>query len=287
MNALSPTPRDDLAGFVGDIARLQAVVESWAPAQQGAVQALRLAVEALHAEAFRRLIRALREDEAALAALKGALGDEVIYAVLRRLGVVKASLTERVQAALDEIRPMLAGHGGDVELVAVRPPAIEVRFLGACDHCPASALTFEAGVSKAVQDACPEITEVIQAKGSGGGGGEGLSFVSPFAAAAVGHWRPACALDEIPENGLHALTLDGERIILSRRGEAVTCFQNACAHLGLAFDGGTVAAGILTCPHHGFDYDLASGECLTAPEVQLLAHGVRVIGGRVEVRLAR
>ncbi|MFA5122024.1 NifU family protein [Zavarzinia sp.] len=286
MNAEAPTPRADLAGYVGDIQRLEAVVATWAPAQAGTVNALRIAVEALHAEAFRRLVRALKVEPAALGALKAALGDEVIYAVLRRLGVVKASLTERVQAALDEVRPALASHGGDVELVTVRPPAIEVRFLGACDHCPASALTFHEGVKKAVQAACPEITEVIQARGSGTCD-EGLRFVSPFAADAVGHWRPACTLAEIPEGGVHGTTLDGEKILLSRRGDTVTCFQNACAHLGLALDGGEVADGIVTCPYHGFQYDLASGECLTAPEVQLLAHGVRVIGDRVEVRLAR
>ena len=48
-----------------------------------------------------------------------------------------------------------------------------------------------------------------------------------------------------------------------------------------------VEDGIITCPHHGFRYDLGSGECLTAPEVQLQSHAVRVIGSRVEVRLAK
>ena len=74
--------------------------------------------------------------------------------------------------------------------------------------------------------------------------------------------------------------------MLSRQGAVVTCFQNACAHLGLRIDDGGIEDGIITCPHHDFRYDLASGECLTAPEVQLQSHAVRVIGGRVEVRLA-
>ena len=67
----------------------------------------------------------------------------------------------------------------------------------------------------------------------------------------------------------------------------VSCFANACADLGFAIDDGEIDAGIIPCPHHGFRYDLASGECLTAPEVQLHAHAVRVVGDRVEVRLAR
>ena len=80
--------------------------------------------------------------------------------------------------------------------------------------------------------------------------------------------------------------LGGEKVLLSRRGKTVTCFQNACAHLGFPIHDGGVEDGIITCPHHGFRYDLASGECLTAPEVQLQPHAVRVIGARVEVRLA-
>jgi nitrite reductase/ring-hydroxylating ferredoxin subunit len=43
--------------------------------------------------------------------------------------------------------------------------------------------------------------------------------------------------------------------------------------------------GILTCPFHGFRYALESGECLTAPEVQLHGHAVRVIGTRVQIRI--
>jgi nitrite reductase/ring-hydroxylating ferredoxin subunit len=76
-------------------------------------------------------------------------------------------------------------------------------------------------------------------------------------------------------------------VILFRRGAVVTCFEDACAHLGLELGSGEVADGIVTCPHHGFQYDLASGECLTAPEVQLQSHAVKVTGVRVEVRLAR
>lgn len=59
-----------------------------------------------------------------------------------------------------------------------------------------------------------------------------------------------------------------------------------CADLGLPLDGGTVESGIISCPHHHFQYDLSSGECLTAPEVQLKSHAVRVIGRRVDVRLS-
>jgi len=283
----APTQRHDLTGFVGDIERLEAIFETWDDAPRAVVAAYRRSIEALNGEALRRLVRALKGDPAALAAMKGAVADEVVYAVLRRHDILKPSMTERVEAALESVRPMLASHGGDVELVRVTPPSVQVRFIGACDGCPASALTFHAGVKKAVEDACPEITEILQVKGHGGRNDIGVRFISPFAIGAEGNWIFAGSLSDIPQGGLRAIELDGEKVLLSRQGSVVTCFRNACAHLGLTLDEGLVEDGVLTCPHHDFQYDLASGECLTAPEVALQAHAVRVTGRRVDVRLSR
>jgi nitrite reductase/ring-hydroxylating ferredoxin subunit/Fe-S cluster biogenesis protein NfuA len=180
---------------------------------------------------------------------------------------------------------MLASHGGDVELVKIAPPAIEVRFLGACDGCAASMLTFHAGVKKAVMDACPEIAEVVQVKGAGVSG-ETARFVSPFAAGAGGNWLSAGTLLAIPEGGIRAFAVGGADVILFRRGSTVTCFQDACAHLGASISRGAIEDGVITCPHHGFRYDLANGACLTAPDLRLQTHIVRVIGHRVDVKLA-
>lgn len=283
---LIPVRRETLAGFTGDIERQEAVFASWDATQRGAVDAYRLAIEALQGEAFRRLVRALKSDPAALTAMKAAVADEIVYAVLRRHDLLKPSLNERLEAALDGVRPILASHGGDVELIAVRPPAIEVRFTGACDGCPASALTFHAGVRKAVAEACPEITDIVQVKGLGGSRNDSVHVVSPFAPDAADGWHPVCRLDDIPRGGLIARVVGGENVILSRQGAVVACFQNACAHLGLKIDDGEVEDGVISCPSHGFRYDLATGECLTAPEVQLLSHAVKVTGDRVEVRLS-
>ncbi|MFX9377565.1 hypothetical protein ABTO33_18710, partial [Acinetobacter baumannii] len=87
---------------------------TWDENQQAAVGAYKLAIEQLHGEALRRLIRSLKTDPAALVAMKNARADEIVYAVLRRHEIVKPSLNERVEAALDGVRPMLASHGGDV-----------------------------------------------------------------------------------------------------------------------------------------------------------------------------
>ncbi len=289
MNALekAPVQADDLSKLLEDIERLEVIFEDWDDTPQRAMQAYRGAIEALHGEAIRRLVGALKSNPAAAAAMKTAAADEVVYAVLRRHNIIKPTIAERVENALEGVRPMLASHGGDVELIQVDPPRIEVRFTGACDGCAASALTFHAGVKKAVEDACPEITEIIQTKGRAGGAKNGANFVSPFALNVAGDWLLAGRLNDIPEGGTHALSVNGEKLLLFRRGSIVSCFHNACAHLGFPIHDGAVEDGIIACPHHGFRYDLRTGECLTAPEVQLQPHAVRVIGNRVEVRLAR
>ena len=92
-------------------------------------------------------------------------------------------------------------------------------------------------------------------------------------------------LGELPDGASRCVEIDGRGLLLSRFGDRVTCFDNACAHMGLPLDGGAIEAGLITCPHHGFRYALETGECLTAPEVQLRPHGVRVVGDRIQVRL--
>ncbi len=282
----------DLEHYLKDIEALEGVFVDWDETQLGAIKAYRKSIEALHKEAIRRLISVVKAEPAALSALKNAVTDDVVYAVLRHLELVKPSLHERVEEALESVRPMLASHGGDVELITIKPPhTAEVRFLGSCDGCPASMLTFVAGVKKAIEDHCPEITDIRQVKGLTKGldqsDSSGVQFVSPFAINQKGDWLKTVDLHDIPEGEILTMEVDGSDVILSRNGSIVSCFANACAHLGMPMDMGDVDDGIITCPHHGFQYDLKSGECLTAPEVQLQPHAIRVIRNKVEVRLAR
>ncbi len=287
-NALaSPADSPGLDRLLGDLRALEGLAASWDDSARMGAKAQAEAIDALNAEAFRRLIRALKDRPGFGLALAEAAQDEVVYAVLRRHGILKPSLFERVEAALETVRPMLASHGGNAEVAAVEGNRADIRFLGACDGCPASQLTFYAGVKKAIQDQVPEITEVRQAKGFGGGGADTVHFTSPFANLPGGPWLAALALSELPDGETRFLELDGNSIIVSRHGDQVTCFKNACAHMGLEMTDGEIANGILTCPYHGFRYALESGECLTAPEVQLQPHTVRVIGNRIEVRIQR
>jgi Fe-S cluster biogenesis protein NfuA/nitrite reductase/ring-hydroxylating ferredoxin subunit len=283
--------RPTLASLVKSIESLEVIVEGWNDSQRLTVQALRKAIEDLHKEALSRLIRGIKAHPAAMPALRQVVGDEVVYAVLRHLELVKPSLNERIEQALASVRPLLQGHGGNVELVRVDPPdSVEIKLVGACDGCPSSGLTLSEGIEKAIREQCPEIVTINKVKSispSSNVNGATVFFVSPFAKNSDAGWQFAVELAEIPETGIKVLELAGHSLLFSRADQVVTCFENACAHMGMPLDMGVVADGVITCPYHGFRYDLSSGECLTAPEVQLVSHAVRVVGSKVEVKLRR
>jgi nitrite reductase/ring-hydroxylating ferredoxin subunit/Fe-S cluster biogenesis protein NfuA len=283
---------DDLDSLVRSITALETLVAGWSEAQVLTVQALKSAIEALHKEALKRLIRALKDDPAAGVRLREALGDQVIYGVLRFHGLVKVPLSERVQQALEDVRPLLEGHGGGVELVALKPPdTVELRLIGSCHGCPSSGQTLSEGVERAIRNHCPEIVHIHQvsraAPEARGDGSSIVHFISPFARNAKAGWLDAGTLAELPDHGVAERKLEGRSVLLAKRGEQVSCFDNACAHLGMPLDMGEVNGGVITCSYHGFRYLLETGECLTAPEVQLKLHAVRVTDDRIQVRLEK
>lgn len=70
-------------------------------------------------------------------------------------------LHEKVEKALQTIRPYLKADGGDVELVQVTPEGIvEVKLTGACSDCPMSQMTLRAGVERALIREVPGIRRV-------------------------------------------------------------------------------------------------------------------------------
>lgn len=70
-------------------------------------------------------------------------------------------MKEKVENALDKIRPALRADGGDVELVDVKDGVATVRLTGACGSCPMSTMTLKMGVEKVVMEEVPEIKELI------------------------------------------------------------------------------------------------------------------------------
>jgi Fe-S cluster biogenesis protein NfuA len=101
--------------------------------------------------------------------------DELIASLLLVQGLHPDSLDARVEAALESVRPFLARHGGDVELLAIddRVGAVKLRLLGSCDGCPSSAATLRGAVEVAITEKAPEVTTIVVEESASGGDDSG------------------------------------------------------------------------------------------------------------------
>lgn len=79
----------------------------------------------------------------------------------------KSQLLERIDAALDDVRPHLAVDGGNVEVVDVTDDNIvKIKWLGACEGCSMSVMTMRAGIEQAIRSKLPQIMGVVAVNGN-------------------------------------------------------------------------------------------------------------------------
>jgi Fe-S cluster biogenesis protein NfuA len=125
-----------------------------------AEELLRLVSE-LYGAGFARAIELAQEHAPGL--LAAFVEDELVASLLLVHGLHPESLESRVEAALVAVRPFLAQHGGDVELLGIDEDlgAVKLRLLGSCDGCPSSASTLKGAVEVAIVEAAPEIMRIV------------------------------------------------------------------------------------------------------------------------------
>ena len=71
------------------------------------------------------------------------------------------TVIQKVEAALQTIRPYLEADGGDVKILEISEDGVvKLELLGACGSCPMSTMTLKAGVEEAIKRAVPEISRV-------------------------------------------------------------------------------------------------------------------------------
>lgn len=87
-----------------------------------------------------------------------------------------------------------------------------------------------------------------------------------------------------------AAEVRGRSVLLARTGDgAIRAFDAGCPHLGNPLRQGELDGCELTCPHHFYAYDLASGRNVFPGDdrdLALTVHEVRIVEGQVEVRLS-
>lgn len=190
---------------------------------------------------------------------------------------------QRVEQALEKVRPYLGTHGGDVELVSVSDDVVQLRLLGSCDGCPSSSVTLELAVKEAIEAAAPEIAriEVQEAPKAETGSGTLISVQSlrtrldqPDSTGSS--WHPLSV--ELGPTGLTTATIDEISLVICRQGNDVLAFGNECPRCSSALDharlerrlGGLAADPLLVCASCGAHFDLRrAGACVDVPELHL------------------
>ena len=76
--------------------------------------------------------------------------------------ITDKTILDKIEGALDEIRPYLEADAGDINLVEVTDKmVVKIKLLGSCSNCNVSMMTMKSGVEQAVKRAVPEVKEVI------------------------------------------------------------------------------------------------------------------------------
>jgi len=111
----------------------------------------------LYGGGLARIVEVVGESDPAL--MDRLAHDELISSLLLVHGIHPDDLATRVARALEGVRPMLATHGGDVELLDIDAAAgaVHLNLLGSCHGCPSSTVTLRMAVETAIAEAAPEI----------------------------------------------------------------------------------------------------------------------------------
>lgn len=147
-----PTPDASLAALGPLLDRLEellAEVEGLDEPVRDRVFELLDGVDAVHRLAVTRLADALGDD---LAPLRR--GDPAVGWLFEAYGVGVDDV-DAASAALEQIRPYLHEHGGEVEVLGVQHGVVRVRLIGACSGCTSAADTLRHGVEEALRESLP------------------------------------------------------------------------------------------------------------------------------------
>src|ERR1700722_3404299 len=116
----------------------------------------------LYGDGLGHIMTALREsgDEGA-AVLDKLLADPLVESLLVLHDLHPLDVDARIQRALDRVRPYLGSHAGGVEYLGVTDSVARLRLEGSCNGCPSSTVTVQLAISTAIEDAAPEMTDVV------------------------------------------------------------------------------------------------------------------------------
>ena len=112
----------------------------------------------MYGEGLARILElTIQTEEIGYALVKTFTTDDLAGSLLLLHGLHPLDLETRVIRALDEVRPSLKSHGGNVELIGVEDGVARLRLEGSCNGCAASAITLKNTIEEAIYRAAPDL----------------------------------------------------------------------------------------------------------------------------------
>ncbi len=145
--------------------RLERVEQLISASQQCADPALRSHVEEVvqglleyHRAALEQILILL--GRTAPETLSALTNDDLVASVLLLYDLHPASLPKRVEQALEEVRPFLRSHGGEVELLGIDEGIVRLEMRGSCHGCPSSMITLKTRIEQAIEQKAPDAVRI-------------------------------------------------------------------------------------------------------------------------------
>jgi Fe-S cluster biogenesis protein NfuA/nitrite reductase/ring-hydroxylating ferredoxin subunit len=200
--------------------------------------------------------------------------DELVSPLLILHDLHPATVEDRVLGALEEVRPYLESHGGDVELVAVEGGVALMRMQGSCEGCPSSAMTLKLAIEEAVLKAAPEL-EGVEAEGATEPATDSTIVAGPTISRKKkkqpekdeSSWTTVGGLPQLSGGGTLAKEVSGMPVLFLKLGGDLYAYRNLCPGCDESLERGVLDGTELACPGCGDRYDVRrAGRGLDTPQ---------------------
>lgn len=191
--------------------------------------------------------------------------DDLVASLLLVHGLHPHDVHRRVSDALDQVRPYLGSHGGDVDLIDVTdgPDGARVllAFRGSCKSCPSSAVTLELAVEDAVRAAAPEISSIqviaAESKSDNVIPTESLmARVHSNGSNGAGSWHPVPELAALAAGEVAGFLLGGTTLLACRVGEDTFAYRDHCPVCNDSLAGAVLSDFLMRCPRCRTHFDV-------------------------------
>lgn len=208
-------------------------------------------------------------------------GDGVVGSLMLIHDLYPVPIEDRVNEALDDVRPYMESHGGNVELISLADGVARIRLEGSCDGCPASSSTLELAIKTALDEAAPDLlgieVEGLEKDLLNPVTGTPLPMANGNGDAAVppppgsSGWHPLNGgVDGLGEDALARIDVDGTPIVVARVEGSLLAYLDSCPGCEGSIAAAELEEGMLTCPGCGRQYFLPrAGRSLDDDKIHL------------------